>query len=235
MARGVRAVLLDFYGTLARNADPTFEIDEVLAKRGYRLPDGLRDQMWNGDLDGIEHVDQSRSREHYTAWQQQRLLALLTEADVHPGEHDVIVAELEAGRGNRALRAYPEVPETLRALRAKGLRLAICSNWDWDLESAVAEAGLEGSVDVLVSSAWAGARKPHPRIFRRTLEQLELGPRDVAFVGDTWGPDVDGPRALEMCAIYLEREGHWPDPTLPSAPAQKVARVRDLTGLLELL
>jgi putative hydrolase of the HAD superfamily len=235
MFRGVAAVLLDFYGTLARNADPTFEIDEVLAKRGYELPDILRDRMWNGDLDGIEHVDESRSREHYAAWQQQRLLALLTDADVHPAEHDIIVAELEAGRGSRELRAYPEVAETLRALRARGLRLAICSNWDWDLELAVEEAGLAGSVDLLVSSAWAGARKPHPRIFRHTLEQLDLGPHDVVFVGDTWGPDVDGPRALDICAVYLERDGHWPDSTLPSAPASEIARIRDLTGLLELL
>jgi putative hydrolase of the HAD superfamily len=230
-----RAVLLDFYGTLARNADPTFEIDEVLAKRGYRLPDRLRDQWWNGDLDGIEHLDQSRSREHYTTWQRERLLALLSEADIHPGEHDVIVAELDSGRGSRMLRAYPEVPAVLRALRAKGLRLAICSNWDWDLEPAVAEAGLAHSIDLIVSSAWAGARKPHPRIFRHTLEQLELAPRDVVFVGDTWGPDVEGPRAMEMCAIYLERDGHWPDTTVPSPPVPDVARIRDLTGLLELL
>ena len=235
MLEGTRAVLLDFYGTLARNVDPTFEIDEVLAKRGYELPDHLRHQMWNGDLDGIEHLDQSRSREHYRAWQQERLLALLTEADVHPGEHDVIVTELEAGRGSRTLRAYPEVPNTLRTLRAKGLRLAVCSNWDWDLEPAVAEAGLGTSFDVLMSSAWAGARKPHPRIFRHTLERLELDPREVVFVGDTWGPDVDGPRAIEMRAIYLERDGHWPDTTLPSGPAPNVARIRDLTGLLELL
>jgi putative hydrolase of the HAD superfamily len=230
-----RAVLLDFYGTLARNVDPAYGIDEVLAKRGYQLPDPLRDQWWNGDLDGIEHLDQSRSREHYTAWQQERLRALLDEADVHPGEHDVIVAELEAGRGGRKLRAYPEVPGTLRALRATGLRLAICSNWDWDLEPAVAEAGLAGSVDALVSSAWAGARKPHPRIFRHTLEQLELDAGDVVFVGDTWGPDVEGPLALGMCPVYLERDGHWPDTTLPSARTPDVARIRDLAGLLDLL
>jgi putative hydrolase of the HAD superfamily len=228
-------VLLDFYGTLAEDVHPTPAIDRVLAGRGYSLPDHLREQWWNGDLDGIEHLDESQSRDHYVAWQDARLVALLTEADVHPDEHDVIVAELNAGRAQRELRAYPEVPAVLEELRRAGLVLAVCSNWDWDLEPAVAEAGLAGMVDVLVSSAWAGARKPHARIFRRTLEQLGCEPTEALFVGDTWRPDVEGPRAFGMRAVYLERPGHWPDATVPAAPPPDVERVDDLSGLLQLL
>jgi putative hydrolase of the HAD superfamily len=230
-----RAVLLDFYGTLAEDAHPTPAIDQVLAGRGYSLPDHLRERWWNGDLDGIEHVDESRSRDHYVAWQEARLVSLLSEADVHPAEHDVIVAELRAGRVQRELRAYPEVSAVLAELRRGGHALAVCSNWDWDLESAVEEAGLAGVVDVLVSSAWAGARKPHPRIFRHTLDLLACEPADAVFVGDTWGPDVEGSRALGMRAIYLERPGHWPDPTLPAIPTRDVERVDDFKGLLALL
>jgi putative hydrolase of the HAD superfamily len=228
-------VLLDFYGTLAEDAHPVPAIDRILAARGYELPDHLRERWWNGDLDGIEHVDESRSRDHYVAWQDARLVGLLAEADVHPGEHDLIVAELRAGRARRDLRAYPEVPAVLDALRVAGLALGVCSNWDWDLEPAVEEAGLTGVVDVLVSSAWAGARKPHARIFRHTLELLACDPADVVFVGDTWGPDVEGPRAMGMHAIYLERPGHWPDTTLPATPPDDVERIDDLSGLLRLL
>lgn len=212
-------MLLDFYGTLACDTHPSYLIEDVLAERGYELAAALRERWWNGDLDGIEHLDQSRSREHYVAWQDERLLALLAEADVHPGEYEMILNELHAGRAHRELRAYPEVPDALRELRARGLQLAVCSNWDWDLEPAIAEAGLAGAFDLLVSSAWAGARKPHPRIFRHALSMLGLGAADVVFVGDTWGPDVEGPRTVEMCTFYLEREGHWPDMTLPATPS----------------
>jgi putative hydrolase of the HAD superfamily len=232
---GCRAVLLDFYGTLAEDVHPTPAIDRVLGARGYSLPDHLRDRWWNGDLDGIEHVDESRSRDHYVAWQDARLVGLLTEADVHPAEHDVIVAELRAGRSHRDLRAYPEVPAVLAGLRAAGLVLGVCSNWDWDLEPAVEEAGLAGAVDVLLSSAWAGARKPHTRIFRHALDLVACDPADVVFVGDTWVPDVEGPRATGMRAIYLERPGHWPDTTLPATPPRDVERIDDLGGLLQLL
>ena len=228
-------MLLDFYGTLARDIHPSYLIEDVLAGRGYELAEDLRDQWWNGDLDGIEHLDQSRSRDHYVEWQNQRLISLLTAADVHPGEHAVILSELEHGRSQRDIRAYPEVPDALDRLRAKGLRLAVCSNWDWDLEPAIAEAGLADSFDVVVSSAWAGARKPHPRIFRHTLSLLGLDPTEVVFVGDTWGPDVEGPRRVEIAPFYLERDGHWPDSTLPAVPAAEVVRISDLAALAALL
>jgi putative hydrolase of the HAD superfamily len=232
---GYRAVLLDFYGTLAEDVHSTPAIDRVLSNRGYALPEHLRERWWNGDLDGIEHVAESQSRDHYVAWQESRLVSLLTEADVHPTEHDVIVAELRAGRAQRQLRAYPEVHVALAELRRAGATLAVCSNWDWDLEPAVEEAGLAGAVDVLVSSAWAGARKPHARIFRHTLDLLGCEPVDAVFVGDTWGPDVEGPRALGMRAVYLERPGHWPDSTLPARPAADVTRIADLSELVEVL
>ena len=58
---------------------------------------------------------------------------------------------------------------------------------------------------------------------------------DVVFVGDTWGPDIEGPRGMGMCAFYLERDGHWPDTTLPATPAPEVMRIRDLAALAEQL
>src|SRR5689334_2729485 len=141
-----RAVVLDFFGTLAR-ATTAVGIDDILARHGHTISDDLREMWWSGDIDGTEHVEQSRSREHYLAWQRERLVAMLHEADVHPGEHDAILADLEAGRAVRVLEAYDEVAEVLGALRARGHRLFICSNWDWDLEPAVAETGLTGWFD----------------------------------------------------------------------------------------
>ena len=88
----------------------------------------------------------------------------------------------------------------------------------------------------MVSSAWAGARKPHPRIYRYLLEQAALDPDDVLFVGDTWAPDVEGPLAAGMRPAYLERDGHWPDATRPvDSSGVPVALIRDLTGILPLL
>jgi putative hydrolase of the HAD superfamily len=229
----VHAVLLDYYGTLAE-ATHWVSADDVLAEHGYELPPATRDRWFNDGIDGLEHPEHSRSRDHYVAWQRERILGMLSETDVHPGEYDVILQKLRDGAESRILEAYPEVAEVLTELRRQGMRLAICSNWDWDLAEAVEEVGLSELVDVQVSSAWAGARKPHPRIFRQVLDKLGVEPADCAFVGDTWGPDVAGPRSMGMTPLYLSRDGHWPDPTAPEdAEHEGVPIIRDLRGVLD--
>ncbi len=230
---GTRAVIFDFYGTLAE-ATHWVSIDDVLAEHGYALEPELRDRWWNQGVDGIAHPEHSQSREHYVAWQQARLLAMLAETDVHPGEYERILEQLHAGASQRVLEAYPEVADTLRQLGERGLRLAICSNWDWDLAEAVCDVGLSELVDVLVSSAWAGARKPHPRIFEHTLEQVGVAAQETVFVGDTWGPDVEGPLAAGMRPVYVSRPDHWPDAGAPDDPSTRdVTVVADLAGVLE--
>ena len=75
---------------------------------------------------------------------------------------------------------------------------------------------MTGLVDVVVSSAWVGARKPHPRIYTHTLQELGIAPEDALFVGDTWACDVDGPRAAGMHTVYLRRSHLGVDHTAPT-------------------
>ena len=208
-------VLFDFYGTLAR-ATEWMSVDVVLAEHGVELTDDVRKKWWDNGLDGADHSEHSETREHYVEWQRGRLLGVLAETDLHPGEYEIVVEKLRNGNESRVLEAYDETSEVLATLRDRGIALAICSNWDCDLNEAVAEAGLTDAVDTVVSSAWAGARKPHPRIFDYTLEKVGVSSENVVFVGDTWGPDVIGPQSAGMTPVYLRRDGHWPDDTAPT-------------------
>jgi len=233
---GIRGVLLDFYGTLAR-ATHWFSIEEALAEHGYSLDPAARDRFFDHGLDGLEHDEHSVSRDHYAAWQRARTLAMLTESDVHPDEHEVIADKLRHGQTTRVLEAYAEVPDLLAELRGRGLRIVVCSNWDWDLREAIHEAGLTDALDVVVSSAWVGARKPHPRIYAHTLAEAGLEPESVVFAGDTWNADVEGPLEAGMTPIYLRRDGHWPDSTCPhdDPRGRGVTVAADLTAVLDLL
>jgi putative hydrolase of the HAD superfamily len=230
------AVLLDFYGTLAR-ATHWVSFDTVLTEHGYELRPEIYEQYYNDGIDGTEHDEHSQSRDHYVAWQRERTLAMLAQTDVHPGEYEVILEKLRAGNATRVIEAYDEAGEVLHELRSRGLRLVVCSNWDWDLREAVDESGLTESFDDIISSAWVGARKPHPRIYAAALAAAGVGPAEALFVGDTWGPDVEGPRAAGIRAAYLRREGHWPDGTCPDdEPATTGTPViPDLRGLLDLV
>ncbi len=235
-----RAVLLDFYGTLARATAWGETPEAILAEHGYTLDPGVRRQWFDDGFDGREHHEHSTSREAYVAWQRERTLAMLLEADVHPSEVEAIIDRIRHGSAGRVMEAYPEVPGVLALLRGLGLPLVVCSNWDWDLAEAIDESGLTGTVDALVSSAWAGARKPHPDIFTAALAEAGVGPEEALYVGDTWIPDVEGPRALGMHSVYLERDGHWPDPGFPAGTTRPdavegVHVVTSLRGVLDVI
>ena len=229
----ITAVLLDFYGTLAR-ATHWVSADDVLAEHGASLSDGQRAIYFADGIDGIEHDEHSQSRDHYRAWQRDRTLAMLATTDVHPGEYDTIIEKLHVGSSQRVMEPYDEVPEVLAALRRRGIRIVICSNWDWDLREAVEESGLTPAIDALVSSAWVGARKPHPRIFEAALGEAGATAEAVMFVGDTWSPDVEGPLTAGIRPLYLQRDGHWPDTTAPN-DLRDIAVAPDLRGVLDFL
>ena len=55
-------------------------------------------------------------------------------------------------------------------------------------------SGCSSLVDAAVTSARAGARKPHPGIYAASMAALGVDAADVVFVGDSWEPDVRGPR-----------------------------------------
>jgi putative hydrolase of the HAD superfamily len=216
----VKAVIFDFYNTLAETTSYGPSWEDLVVELGYSLPSDMRDRWWNDGIDGTEHDEHSVSREHYIAWQQAGFRSMLSQCGVPNAAHDDFIARVrEIGAHNR-IDAYEETAAVLLGLRARGVALAICSNWDWDLHEAIESAGLTGSCDIVVSSAWVGARKPHPRIYTHTLEQLGVAPEDALFVGDTWTCDVDGPRAAGMQAIYLRRAHLGVDRTAPD-PGQR--------------
>jgi putative hydrolase of the HAD superfamily len=100
---------------------------------------------------------------------------------------------------------YDDVPDTLAALRAGGLRVGLVSNSSRDVGEFALHHGLD--VDAGISSFHHGHTKPHASIFRAVLDLLGAEPAGAVMVGDTIADDVEGARALGMRAILLDREG----------------------------
>ena len=238
----IRGVLFDFYGTLARAVTWGETHEEVFARRGLHGPGAEWGSQWvGGALDGEDHAEHSATRYTYTAWELERLRTRARACGVGDDELEPLVADLHRATKNYTLAAYDEVPEVLADLRQRGLVLAVCSNWDWDLDRAVASVDLERMLDPIVTSARAGARKPHPRIFDHTLDRCGLAPSEVLFVGDTWGPDVVGPLAAGMRPVHLFRPDQaerarevGATPIAPPLP-DGVVRATDLRAVLDLV
>jgi putative hydrolase of the HAD superfamily len=193
-AADLDAVTIDAYGTLITVRDPVAALDRALRARGVeRTPEQVAAAF-------AEEGRYYRERSYEGA--DEASLALLRrdcaavflralEADLDPGEFarpyvDALEFEPEPG----AVEAVAE-------LERLGLRLAVVSNWDVALTGYLAELGLAGRFETIVTSAEAGAPKPDPRIFELALERLRVRPERALHVGDS-PADEEGARAAGM-------------------------------------
>lgn len=103
-----------------------------------------------------------------------------------------------------SIRPFPETASTLSALRARGIKLGLCSNLAVDYAAPIV-ALLPLQLDAYTWSFKAGAIKPDPAIYDQACRALDCAPGRVLMVGDTPAADVDGPRAFGMQSILLDR------------------------------
>ncbi len=229
----VGAVIFDFYGTLARFADNhATGYEPVFAAFGYE-PDRSVLEAYFSRYDGTDHAEHSVDEEAYEAWVRARLHQLVLRCGVDPSDAVGLVDALRGADSGRVV-AYPEAAATLASLRDAGLAVGVCSNWGWELDSFLDDAGLLHLVDAGITSARAGARKPHPGIYAQAVAALDVDPAQVVFVGDSWEPDVRGPRRFGMTAVHVwraeERVGREAPPLEPGDH-----RVGELSGVLAIV
>jgi putative hydrolase of the HAD superfamily len=91
----------------------------------------------------------------------------------------------------------------MRELRARGYKLAICTNnvreWEQLWRSMLP---VEEIFDVVVDSAFVGTRKPEPRIYRLTLERLGVAP-EAALMIDDIELNCTGATEVGMSAVWF--------------------------------
>lgn len=124
---------------------------------------------------------------------------------------------------------YDEVPDVLRALHARGLKIGLISNSHRCLTSFESHFALEGLFSVAISSAAHGYMKPHPSIFETALRQAGAEAAESVMVGDSIAHDVEGARRLGMRAILVSRTGST-EVCPPDVPV--IRTLRELPALL---
>lgn len=132
----------------------------------------------------------------------------------------------EALLASLRFRPFPEVPEVLRAARARGIRLVVVSNWDVSLHDALEETGLAPLLDGALASAEVGSAKPDGRIFARALALAGVDRAAALHVGDSVEHDVEGARAAGIDVRLVVRDGSSAPPA-----GGEIATVRSLREL----
>ena len=138
---------------------------------------------------------------------------------------DECFAELfEHFRHVEAWRLYDDVVPTLSALRERGVRLAVLSNFDARLIDLLRGFALDDFFADVHLSARLGAAKPEGRIFQAALRAHGLQPHEVWHVGDSVREDVEGARNVGITGCLIDRVGN--------SDAEGIRRLDQLVELL---
>ena len=118
---------------------------------------------------------------------------------------------------------HVDVIPALAALRARGKRLGILSNFSPNLENVLRQVGIHHYFSFFVVSALVGIEKPDPRIFDVMVRVANAPREEIAYVGDSVFHDVAGARRAGIAGILVDRQNQHPE--------FDGARVRDLREL----
>ena len=211
MAAKIEALTFDWYGTLANHRH----------KRGrgrlfseYLASPGLQSAPWDRsvlnkvfDYYGGSYKVESSGAEKRTFWiqftrlhfeQSQVSGATASQAEVHATAiRDIF--------GSACFEVYADVQPVLHALKQRGLRLAVVSNWHRGLDSFCHEMNLSNLLDIVISSSDIGIEKPDSRLFNEVVYRLQLEADQVVHVGDSPVDDFSGAVAAGLRAILIDR------------------------------
>ncbi len=202
----IRAVFLDFGGTLVHSQPEPFEamrpvldsfglgisIDRY-ADANHRVLPRLRSQQYTS----LGQLPSFWDRVHAAALEELGVV----------GRDDVVRAIRAAVTSPEWHRPYPETEAVLRELRRRGLGLHVVSNNTDYLVEAVHRLGWDQRFDSLTYSQEAGAEKPDRRVFELALRRAGCTPAEGLYVGDSWEADYLGACRAGLRGVWLNRDG----------------------------
>jgi HAD superfamily hydrolase (TIGR01509 family) len=235
MHNEIAAVFFDMGSTLSLQ-NPTREelLSDFLGQQGYkRSLHDVRRALMNADVWWHRWAEEVpfgwRNKETLQALRQKYRDAFLDALDLgsHDGLQEALADLFRTSIMRRHNALFPDVPPTLNALRAAGLRLAIVSNWDDSLTSHCDDLGLTPFFETIVGSLAVGYEKPDPRIFQAALDRLGLSAHQVIHVGDIYPSDVVGARRAGITPVLIDRYDLQPE--------ADCLRVHSLTDIVPLV
>jgi len=224
----VRAVTFDVGGTLI---EPWPSVGGVYADVAGRLGTGSLDAgvldarfraAWRAAHQG-DGFDYSRS-----AWME-LVRATFSGLTGRAAAPDLFEALWQRFTEPDAWRVFPDVEPCLEALAARGLRVAVVSNWDERLRPLLGRLGLAERFEFVVASAEIGAHKPSRGFLVPGADGLGWPRPARMHVGDSGREDLDGARSAGWQALLVDRRAA-PGPDRMAALTELPERVL-MTGI----
>ena len=219
--KNIKAIIFDAYGTL-------FDVNSAAEKCKDKIGD-----KWEGFADywrttQLEYTWlRSLMKRHKDFWQ-------VTEDSL---DKSMKVYEIDSSMRNELLDLYKilspfkEVPEVLKSLKNKDLKLAILSNGTPDLlEQLVKSNNLENLFDNIFSIEEVGIYKPNYKVYDIPIKEYQINKNEVAFLSsNTW--DVSGGGNYGYNSIWVNRNQNIFD-NLDYNPRYKIKNLLELLQLI---
>lgn len=130
-----------------------------------------------------------------------------------------------------ALGAYPEVPHTLRRLKAGGMKLAILSNGSPAmLAAAAASAGIADLLDAVLSVEQVKVYKPHPSVYQLACARFNMAADRICFLSSN-GWDAYSAKAFGFHVLWCNRLGQTPE-RIPETPDAQITTLAEVPGIV---
>lgn len=126
---------------------------------------------------------------------------------------------------------YPEMKETLDALKARGVRIAIVSNKpDFAARTVVERCFGKGYFDFVTGQREGAPLKPDPTAVNAVIEQFGVARDECAYIGDTGGDMVTAKNA-EVLAVGVLWGFRGREELLASGADALISRASELLGI----
>ncbi|MGB7603239.1 MAG: haloacid dehalogenase type II [Candidatus Sulfotelmatobacter sp.] len=129
------------------------------------------------------------------------------------------------------LDTYTEVPDTLKRLKAAGMKLAILSNGTPAmLEAAAATGGIAEFFDAILSVEEVKVYKPHPSVYQLACDRLNVAADQICFLSSN-GWDAYSGKAFGFRVLWCNRFRQEPE-RIPETPDAQITSLAELPEIV---
>ncbi|WXG47345.1 MAG: HAD family hydrolase [Candidatus Atabeyarchaeum deiterrae] len=133
---------------------------------------------------------------------------------------------------NKNAISYPDVRETVEALKREGYKVGIISDADKeDLTLQLESAGILQCFDTITTSSEAESYKPNSKIFKVALARMNCRPVNACHIGDSQEFDVTGANSMGLHSILVTHGRAEMHQNL-SKPAYIIQELKDIVPIL---
>lgn len=110
-------------------------------------------------------------------------------------------------------------------------KMGLISNYYGNVETVLEETELKKYFDVIIDSAVVGIRKPDRKIFELAFDKLDVEPKNIIVIGDSYKNDIEPAKELGCSTVWINVAG-WDIPAQTDRADFTVKSIEELIDLL---